>query len=254
MRCYRRNSYGVEGESAVMIAELLKKQKFPLINKENSSIKKFGGKTENSAIQQFSSDRARQYVAKIPAAVSGENGHSRTFSVAIALVHGFALSDAEAWPILMEYSARCQPPWSDKELRHKLESAAAASQTKPRGHLLAVGSRWRALSGSMRPEAKEEAPRSFGKVGMPGGVVTGPKKPEPPAAPVIFRAIPIEAPNDPVAAARRVPDGLCAHCWNHWGRALWPSSCICTGDVVHGRRKGETGNGKREGCSVKGEA
>jgi hypothetical protein len=39
-------------------------------------------------------------------------------------------------PIMEEYSARCSPPWSRKELEHKLISAAQhARSNKPRGHL-----------------------------------------------------------------------------------------------------------------------
>jgi RecA-family ATPase len=82
-------------------------------------------------------EQARRYVAAIPGAVSGSGGHNQTFGVACALVHGFALNDADAWAVLCEYNARCSPLWSAKELRHKLDSAAQAqSHEKPRGHLL----------------------------------------------------------------------------------------------------------------------
>lgn len=82
-------------------------------------------------------EQARRYVAKIPGAVSGNGGHPQTFSVACALVHGFALSDSDAWAVLTEYNRTCSPAWSEKELRHKLESAkAATTHEKPRGHLL----------------------------------------------------------------------------------------------------------------------
>ena len=55
----------------------------------------------------------------------------------LALVHGFALSRAQAWPIMLEFNARCDPPWSEKELAHKLDDAAKlARHSKPRGHLL----------------------------------------------------------------------------------------------------------------------
>jgi hypothetical protein len=63
------------------------------------------------------------YLAKIEPAVSGNGGHNQTFKVACVLIHGFGLSDTAAWPFLKAYSERCAPPWSDKELRHKLKSA-----------------------------------------------------------------------------------------------------------------------------------
>jgi hypothetical protein len=34
------------------------------------------------------------------------------------------------------YNTRCQPPWSEKELRHKCDSAINAQHTKLRGHLV----------------------------------------------------------------------------------------------------------------------
>ena len=82
------------------------------------------------------SDRARAYVAKVPGAVSGAGGHAQTFSLACSLVSGFALSSSEARQLLGEYNARCVPPWSERELDHKIESAFSTPHDKPRGHLL----------------------------------------------------------------------------------------------------------------------
>ena len=83
-------------------------------------------------------DRARKYVAQMPPAVSGQGGHAATFAVAMTLIHGFALPEPRTWPILLEYNARCLPPWSERELRHKLASAGKLTRPcKPRGHLLA---------------------------------------------------------------------------------------------------------------------
>ncbi len=67
--------------------------------------------------------RARAYVARIEPAISGQNGHSQTFRVAVVLILKFSLSFEQAWSLLLEYSERCLPPWSEKELRHKLEDA-----------------------------------------------------------------------------------------------------------------------------------
>jgi hypothetical protein len=57
----------------------------------------------------------------------------------VALVHGFALSEEQAWPILCDYSSRCSPPWSEGELRHKMESAGKLTRhPHPRGHLSGI--------------------------------------------------------------------------------------------------------------------
>lgn len=78
--------------------------------------------------------RARQYVAKMPPAISGQGGHDQTFAAACALVLGFNLTPAAALGILREYNARCEPKWSERELWHKLDSAD--KQTGERGYLL----------------------------------------------------------------------------------------------------------------------
>lgn len=79
--------------------------------------------------------RARKYVAKIPGAISGQSGHSATFSVAVSLVRGFALPCEAALDIITnDFNPRCQPSWSSSELHHKISSAAKASA--PRGYLL----------------------------------------------------------------------------------------------------------------------
>jgi len=79
-------------------------------------------------------DRARRYVATIPGAVSGQGGHDATFHVACCLILGFSLSVEDAFPLLVEWNTACLPPWNERELRHKLESADQRSDQ--RGYLL----------------------------------------------------------------------------------------------------------------------
>jgi hypothetical protein len=67
--------------------------------------------------------RARAYLATIEGAVSGRRGHDRTFRAACVLVQKFGLSFEQAWPLFKEWNEQCEPPWSDAELRHKLEDA-----------------------------------------------------------------------------------------------------------------------------------
>jgi P4 family phage/plasmid primase-like protien len=78
--------------------------------------------------------RARAYLDKVPSAVSGQGGHDRTFAAACALVLGFDLTVEEALPLLGQWNETCQPPWTEKELRHKLEDAD--KQPGERGYLL----------------------------------------------------------------------------------------------------------------------
>ena len=115
-------------------------------------------------------DRVRRYVEKMPAAISGSGGHDATFAVARTLIHGFALPEAVAWPILCEYNARCQPPWSERELRHKLADAGKLTKPiKPRGHLL----------------GSEDSPKTF---------FPAPPKPEVMPWPVKIKPLPSKGP------------------------------------------------------------
>ena len=67
--------------------------------------------------------RARQYVAAVPPAISGQHGDAHTFRVCCRIVRGFALADDEALDVLREWNNRCEPPWSDCELMDKLSRA-----------------------------------------------------------------------------------------------------------------------------------
>ena len=79
----------------------------------------------------------------MPPAISGQGGHDATFAVARALVHGFALADCEAWPILWN-TTRVPATRSEYELQHKLSAAGNFSRPcKPRGHLLDGEEVWR---------------------------------------------------------------------------------------------------------------
>lgn len=70
-------------------------------------------------------DRARAYLAKVPGAVAGSSGHDWTYHAACLLIIDFGLSIEDAMPLMQEWNETCQPPWSDSELVHKLESADA---------------------------------------------------------------------------------------------------------------------------------
>ena len=67
-------------------------------------------------------DAARTYLSTLPPAISGAGGHPATFRAACAIVR-FGLGDSDALALLGEFNRRCQPPWSEKELAHKLADA-----------------------------------------------------------------------------------------------------------------------------------
>ncbi|MFO0966152.1 MAG: bifunctional DNA primase/polymerase [Gemmataceae bacterium] len=67
--------------------------------------------------------RARGYLACIEGAISGHGGHNRTFRVACVLVQKFGLTIEQALPLFRLWNQTCEPPWSEKELLHKLQDA-----------------------------------------------------------------------------------------------------------------------------------
>ena len=67
-------------------------------------------------------ERARRYLSRVPPAVSGAGGHPQTFKAACILVR-FGLDRDTAGTILAEWNAGCQPPWSPRDLSHKLNEA-----------------------------------------------------------------------------------------------------------------------------------
>lgn len=76
-------------------------------------------------------DRACAYVDACEGAISGAGGHAQTFRVAAKLVHGFGLTQSEALRLLAErYNPRCEPPWRDRDLARKVESAARDARNR----------------------------------------------------------------------------------------------------------------------------
>lgn len=101
-------------------------------------------------------ERARRYVATQPAAIQGQNGSRDFWRAACTLVIGFDLAPADARPLLIEYSDRCQPPWSDGEIDHALQRAA--STPAERGYLLRSDRRdWQSALAAVRDEIADIA-------------------------------------------------------------------------------------------------
>jgi hypothetical protein len=96
--------------------------------------------TRGSGQRADAHDRASAYLAKMPPAISGQGGHNLTFAAARAVVWGFDLgADAGYDLIAAEFNPRCNPPWTEGELRHKCEDADTKPFDKPRGYLLNAG-------------------------------------------------------------------------------------------------------------------
>lgn len=79
--------------------------------------------------------RARRYLTAVRPAIFGERGDRHTFKVCCRVVRGFALGNADALEVLMEWNQRCDPPWTTKELERKIVHALLYGR-EPIGGLL----------------------------------------------------------------------------------------------------------------------
>lgn len=70
--------------------------------------------------------RAVAYLQKCDPAISGARGHDQTFKVACKVGPGFDLSPETAFKLVWElFNPTCEPPWSEREVRHKIDEAYA---------------------------------------------------------------------------------------------------------------------------------
>lgn len=80
--------------------------------------------------------RAEKYLNAMPPSISGQGGHNALLSAVNALLWGFVLDPEDARPLLYRFNERCQPPWSKKEIEHKIQSSLANPPDKEPGYLL----------------------------------------------------------------------------------------------------------------------
>jgi hypothetical protein len=83
---------------------------------------------DSSAWPAFFDKHVKPYIDKCEPAISGRNGHDTTYKVACALVrlalaHGAAIDREQLFDAMGYYNAKCQPPWSEAELAHKVDNA-----------------------------------------------------------------------------------------------------------------------------------
>jgi len=84
-----------------------------------------GQLTESMATASPSAvDRCRAYLAKVVPGVQGQNGSIPMMRAACVIVRFGIENGPDAYQLLSEYGATCDPPWDDPaEINHKLDSA-----------------------------------------------------------------------------------------------------------------------------------
>ncbi|WP_165235358.1 DNA primase family protein [Aquisphaera insulae] len=109
-------------------------------------------------------ERARQYLAKMPPAIAGQSGHKRAYTAAVAVVHGFAIDDEDdALEALSDWNQRCQPPWSEAELLHKIRDAATKEHKASRGWLVKAGEKAAAVGGGPQTREADDDPHRLAR-------------------------------------------------------------------------------------------
>lgn len=118
--------------------------------------------------------RAAAWLGRVQPAISGQGGHDQLWDAAVGLCRGFGLAEGDALELLrLDYNPRCVPPWSDRELEHKVRGAAAAHSV-PEGYLRdADRPGWTAPRGSYRsaappPPPMDEVPLDVREQDAPG--------------------------------------------------------------------------------------
>lgn len=114
--------------------------------------------------------RASAYLARMEPSIEGARGSIALIRAAQAMVRGFELSEHDALKLLeQEFNPRCKPPWSKRELEHKVKSSLKGG-VMPFGALLeAQNDDWKATT--------EQEPDGFNVYEKP--------KEKPPTAPTI---------------------------------------------------------------------
>jgi predicted P-loop ATPase len=75
--------------------------------------------------------RARKYLEAMPESVAGQHGHTALFNAVSKLLFGFNLdADTVYTLIVSEYNPRCRPPWSDRDIRYKIDNAVRTAQNR----------------------------------------------------------------------------------------------------------------------------
>ena len=85
--------------------------------------------------------RAEAYVDAMPPGISGQGRHTATVEVANVLLHGFGLTDGDAWAILVKFNGRCQPPSDEAKLKHRFMLAKRFSNEGKEKFWLREGNR-----------------------------------------------------------------------------------------------------------------
>lgn len=81
--------------------------------------------------------RARAYLAKMSPSIDGSGGHDALWAAVLALRIGFDLDEPTTKGLVVaDFNPRCDPPWDERDIDHKLDGVERADKASERGYLL----------------------------------------------------------------------------------------------------------------------
>jgi hypothetical protein len=81
--------------------------------------------------------RARAYLAKMEPSIDGQGGHDALWAAVLAMRIGFDLDEATVRSIIAnDFNPRCDPPWDERDIDHKLDGVERSDKASERGYLL----------------------------------------------------------------------------------------------------------------------
>jgi hypothetical protein len=96
---------------------------FPLRWQEAARLPPEPKRTPSNEDPEVRERRARAWIAKADPAIAFAGGHARTMAVAVRIVRGFDLDRNTAFSVMGDWNANCDPPWSDYDLKRKINEA-----------------------------------------------------------------------------------------------------------------------------------
>lgn len=89
-----------------------------------------GGSNYYFVMRTELTERAWRYISKMPPSIDSHNGSAAFFNVALVLIRKFDLPRDIAHSLLREWNTLyAKPPWSEREILHKLNDAFSNSRT-----------------------------------------------------------------------------------------------------------------------------
>ena len=131
---HKRNTPCVVSIEYLRPRTMLTPNDFPHVTSPPAAARRQGIRLERCATDRRIA-RAQGFLQSVNPAIAGSHGDVHTFRICCRVVRGFDLSDDEALDVLSDWNARCQPPWSERELMNKVHNARTYGR-EPMGGLL----------------------------------------------------------------------------------------------------------------------